>query len=102
MVGAVPGRAYEAAGVAGVERGGRIVFQPLEGRTDVVAQGFEPGPRARLAVFDQRHVHAEFPRLLPSLRAKRSNPSCGAEGLDCFVTSFLAMTVMNTYPCGPK
>jgi hypothetical protein len=28
----------------------------------------------------------------PSLRAKRSNPSCGTESVDCFVASLLAMT----------
>ena len=38
VVGAVPGRAHEAPGVAGIERSRRIVFQPLEGRADVVAQ----------------------------------------------------------------
>ena len=53
VVGAVPGRAHEAPGVAGIERGRRIVFQPLEGRANVVAQGFEPAPRARLAILDQ-------------------------------------------------
>ena len=46
VVGAVPGRAHEAPGVAGIERSRRIVFQPLEGRADVVAQGLEPGSRA--------------------------------------------------------
>ena len=30
---------------AGIERGRGIVFQPLEGRADVVAQRLEPAPR---------------------------------------------------------
>ena len=53
VVGAVPGRSHEAAGIAGIERRRGVVFQPLEGRADVVAQRFEPGPRARLAIVDQ-------------------------------------------------
>ncbi len=57
MVGAVPGRAHEAAGFARIQRGRRIIFQFFEGRADVVAQALEPGPGARLAVFDRRHVH---------------------------------------------
>jgi hypothetical protein len=33
-----------------------------------------------------------------SLRAKRSNPSCSMQGMDCFVAALLAMTVNNRRP----
>src|SRR5882672_10830197 len=41
------------------------------------------------------------PSFRPSLRAKRSNPSCRKESMDCFVASLLAMTTNTTYFCGP-
>ena len=53
MVGALPGRAHEAAGFAGIERGGRVVFQLFERRADVIAQRLEPGPCPRLAILDE-------------------------------------------------
>src|SRR6266436_6066948 len=58
MVGAVPGRAHKAPRGPGIERCRRIVFQFLEGRTNVVTQAFEPAPRARLAILDHGHLHA--------------------------------------------
>ena len=57
MVGAVPGRARETSGIAGIERGRRFVFELLECLANVVAQALEPGLCARLAIFDHGHVH---------------------------------------------
>ena len=53
VVGALPGRAHEAAGGAVGERraGGQRVLDRLERGADVVAQALEPGPRPRLAGF---------------------------------------------------
>ena len=61
-------------GDAGIERGRGVVFQPFEGRADVVAQGFEPGSCARLAIFDQRHIHSEFPTLLFVIASEATCP----------------------------
>ena len=60
VVGAVPRRAHEAPRLTGIERGRRVVLQPFEGRANVVAQGFEPAPRPRLAILDHGDVHLEF------------------------------------------
>src|SRR6202048_460895 len=60
MVGAVPARLHETPGLTGIERGRRVVFQFFEGGANVVAQRFEPGPRARLAIFDHRQVHLGY------------------------------------------
>ena len=57
MVGALPRRALETPGIAGIEGRGRVVLQPLERRADVVAQGFEPGAGAGLAIVDEGYVH---------------------------------------------
>ena len=36
VVGALPGRAHEAAGLAGIEALRRVILQPLEARADVL------------------------------------------------------------------
>src|SRR5712675_1671258 len=60
MVGAVPGSALEAPGIAGIERCRRVVFELLECRADVIAQALEPTPRAGLAILDHGHVHLRY------------------------------------------
>ena len=59
MIGALPGRAHEAAGRAVAERGIRRqrVFQRLERRADVVAQCLEPGARLGLAGIECGVIH---------------------------------------------
>src|SRR5664279_5024181 len=57
VVGAVPGRARKPPRSTGIERGRCVVLQPLEGRANVVAQGFEPAPRPRLAILDHGDAH---------------------------------------------
>jgi hypothetical protein len=54
VIGALPGRAHEAAGRARPKRrvGGQGVFHRLETFADVVAQRLEPAPGAGLAGFD--------------------------------------------------
>ena len=51
MVGALPGRTLKTPGakLAKLRAGGQGVFQRLERSADVVAQGLEPGARARFA-----------------------------------------------------
>ena len=57
MVGAVPWRARETPRGTRIERGRRIVLQSLEGRANIIAQGFEPGLCPRLAILDHGDVH---------------------------------------------
>jgi hypothetical protein len=96
MVGALPGRAHEAPGLAGIERCRRLVFQPLERRADVVAQGFEPGPRARLAI-SITDMSILVNHIFVIARSERpSNPFLS---MDCFAS--LAMTAnSNPNPAG--
>ena len=96
VVGAVPGRAHEAAGVALIERGRCIVFQPLEGRANVVAQCLEPAPRPRLAILDQRHVHPEFPTLLSVIASEAKQSIVPRKDWIASSLTLLAMTVVNT------
>ena len=62
VIGAVPGGSHETAGVGGIERGRRVVFQFLEGRANLIAQGLKPAARERLAIVDDGDVHAVFLR----------------------------------------
>ena len=58
MIGALPGRALEAAGRAIGQRaaGGQGVLDGLERRADVVAEPLEPGAGMVLAGFERRGV----------------------------------------------
>src|SRR6185369_15359926 len=82
MVGAPPRAAGEASRAAWIERGRRLVFQSLERGTDVIAQAFEPGPGASLALFERRDIHltsAHFPKFVihRSTHLSRTSESYG-------------------------
>jgi len=55
VIGAVPGVRTKRPR-CGIKRCRRIVFQPLEGQANIVAQRFEPVSRARLAVLDIERI----------------------------------------------
>jgi hypothetical protein len=57
MVGAIPRCPFKSPGRVGIKRSRGLVFQPFEGGADVIAQGFEPGLRASLAIFEEGSIH---------------------------------------------
>ena len=52
VIGPLPGRALEAARLAGIERGRRVALERLERRANLVAQRFEPRAGAGFLVLD--------------------------------------------------
>src|SRR5205823_13099353 len=64
-IGALPRRSLEASRRRSVKGGRRIVFECLESGANLLAQGFEPALRARLAGFE-----LSFHRLDSILRAQ--------------------------------
>ena len=69
VVGALPWRTHEAPRAIRIKRGRRVVFEPLEGCADVVAQRLEPAPRPCLAIVDDGYIHVEHLAFRPVIRA---------------------------------
>jgi len=80
-----PARTDHRTGQAGARRLG---MQDASGL--VIARSDDRGDPARRRT--DALEHDEMAQHQASLRAKRSNPACCAEALDCFLASLVAMT----------
>ena len=92
VIGALPRRAHEAAGLARIERGRGLVLEFLERGADLVAQSLEPASRTCFPLFDEGYVHTCS--RITRRHCERSEAIHRAKiRMDCFVASLLAMTV---------